>query len=610
MVLKLVNLSDIHKMVYSDDLEDQIEAAIQLRNNFVYLPDKIWAWEELRHLIHTEDSDVRWNAAKALGYVLPHIYDKKQAWDDLHRLTNDNNEFVRWKATEALGSAFPDIPDKKLAVEDLHRLMKDKTSYVRLSAEKSLVSAVLYIQDDAQAWEYLHWLIRDEDIFVRTSIVKGLSHAFPYIINKISAWDYLLLLLKDEDAGLRAFVNYSLGRASIFKAGIAENEEKFKEELEKAFEFFEKSLTESNCDNPADFCLPFYRLFYTLTFEKQKVGTEVQEYFREARRASEGSESKEKLLEAIGFLANALKEVQKTRESDLNAMKRNINIYRQYCERAIELLDRVEQEFPGATRVLRRGLPLINKKMKGLLEEIEEKTKEFCKNAQLTPFDEISRNAYRSVKGLGEVRLQIDAENRLNELSPLLQSMCRILPEESENLICKQLKKMDKANFPEKVRIIESALSSIQPQIISLQEKLVDRENLIEYFKDLVIKRLDNIDYSVFKLKLHYGNFVPVLDNIQNELKKLETINTDLNLFGLKVIEFENFQHHNLQRINNDITKICEQIENKVIPRLPQTSDTQMIMEKLHDLKQSEKEIWFNRVAGLSSIIGLLITIL
>lgn len=598
-------------MVYSNDLEDQIEAAIQLRNVFVNLPEKTLAWKELCHLIHSEDADVRWNATKALGHVLLHIPDKKHAWYDLHILTNDINDFVRWKATEALGLAFPDIPDKKLAIMDLHRLMKDKTSYIRLSAEESLVKAVPYIEDDLQASEYLLRLINDDSISIRTSIAKGLNHAFPKIINKIFAWDNLLKLVNDEDAGLRAFVNYSLGKASIFKAGIAETEDNFKDELQKAFEFFEKSLRDSNCNNPADFCLPFYRLFYTLTFEEQNVGTEVQEYFNEARRASEGSKSKEELLETIALLANALKAVQKKSESDLNTKKRNINIYRQYCERVIEKLDCIEQKLPGATRVLRRGLPLINIKMKESLEVIEGKTKEFFINSQQTPFNEISKNTYRSVKGLGEIRLQIDAENRLNELRPILQSICHILPEESENLICKQLKNMDKADFPEKVRTIESVLSSIQPAIIRLQEKLDDREKLIEYFEDLVIKRLDNIDYSVFKIKLNFGNLVvPALENIQNELKKLETIKTDINKFGIKTIEFEDFQHHNIQRINHDITKVCLQIETEIIPRLPKTSDTQRIIEELHVLKQSEKEIWFNHIAGLSSVIGLLITIL
>lgn len=606
----MVEQADIHSMVLSEDLGEQIEAVIQLRDNFANLPDKTCAWEDLYQLIHSKDNDVRWNATKALGHAFSHIPNKKQAWEDLHRLANDENIFVRWNATEALGIAFLHIPHKKPALEDLHRLMKDKHSYVRLSAVESLIAAFPYIPGNTQAWNYLGRMIRDEDINVRMSVAKGLSYVFPSISDKTKTLEYLHELIKDEDINLRAFAYYLLGKAFIYKATVAENEEDFRKELENAFEFFEKSLNESTFNNPSDFCLPFYRLFYEITFKKQEAEDEVQEYLAEARRASEGSESKEKLLEAIGYITIALREAKKAKETDLDVMKYNLDTYRLNCERALELLDMIEKKAPRATKVLRRGLPIIDKNLKESLKEIEEKAKEFCKESQHSPFKMISRSAYGYVKGLGNARYQIDAENRLNELSPLLRSMCNILPKESRGLICRQLDDMKRVDFPERVRIVESALSSIQPQIINLQEKLIERDRLIEYFKDYVINRLDNINYGVFRLKLRSENIVPILHKIQDELNKLKTIETDLKNFGFNIAELGSLKQHDFNKLNNDIIRLCGEIENEVVPKLSQTSDMQSILGKLHDLKQSKAEVWFNRVAGLSSIIGLLLTTL
>ena len=111
-------------------------------------------------------------------------------------------------------------------------------------------------------------------------------------------------------------------------------------------------------------------------------------------------------------------------------------------------------------------------------------------------------------------------------------------------------------------------------------------------------------------VKLRSGEIVPMLREIQTELNRLKTIQTDLKNFGLSLAELGDLQQHNIHTVNEEITRLTGEIETKVIPQLPETSDAQRVIEELHDLKQSKGEVWFNRAAALSSLIGLVLTIL
>ena len=78
-------------------------------------------------------------------------------------------------------------------------------------------------------------------------------------------------------------------------------------------------------------------------------------------------------------LSNALKETQSLRERGLEAAKCDLNSYRLYCDRAVELLDENKDAAPGATRLIRKGLPIIDQRIKELLKEIKDKSEEICK---------------------------------------------------------------------------------------------------------------------------------------------------------------------------------------------------------------------------------------
>nr|QNO41182.1 hypothetical protein JNOLDJLP_00006 [Methanosarcinales archaeon ANME-2c ERB4]QNO41415.1 hypothetical protein CMJDHKFO_00004 [Methanosarcinales archaeon ANME-2c ERB4]QNO41586.1 hypothetical protein OAEIHDOC_00006 [Methanosarcinales archaeon ANME-2c ERB4] len=134
--------------------------------------------------------------------------------------------------------------------------------------------------------------------------------------------------------------------------------------------------------DPSEFCLPFYRSFYAITFGKAEAKGEVEKYLSEAKSASKGSENKETLLEAVENLASALSEAHKV--TDFDVMKSDLRTYRRYCDRAADLIGIAEEGAPGAAQVLRRGLPIIYDRIKEIIREIQEKAGAVCRETRGT----------------------------------------------------------------------------------------------------------------------------------------------------------------------------------------------------------------------------------
>lgn len=175
-----------------------------------------------------------------------------------------------------------------------------------------------------QAWEDLHKLVSDEDYWVRHHVAIAIGFAFAEIPNKQQAWNDLIKLSIDDDIYVRSYASHFFVRISILKACQSEKEYDYKKELENAIEFFEIAEQESPnwLENPAKFCLPFYRLFYMMLFEKQGTTVKIDEYLIQAKDAVRNSEVKEYSFEIIKLLSDMLKEVHTTRNVDIEAKKR------------------------------------------------------------------------------------------------------------------------------------------------------------------------------------------------------------------------------------------------------------------------------------------------
>ena len=78
-------------------------------------------------------------------------------------------------------------------------------------------------------------------------LLKLLGSAFSQVPDKDQAWQDLHRLTEDKDRDVRMYAYYSLGKASVLKAAITNDEDTLKNELEGAIVFFEKSSNKGRC---------------------------------------------------------------------------------------------------------------------------------------------------------------------------------------------------------------------------------------------------------------------------------------------------------------------------------------------------------------------------
>ena len=452
-------------LVLKNDNDNYVRwAAIKaLCSSYNYFADEREVFNDLLVLLKDQDSYSRRCATETLGLVFANIPDKYLATEALLTLKDDIDNNVRWSTAEALGSSFAYVTDKYESWKVLHALSNDNNSNVRWSAINALGSAFVYITDKYQATETLLECTKDIDSYVRLNAAKAIGLSYVHLTNKNQALEKLNILTQDEDSDVRVYANYSLGRIFIYKATVARNDDKFKEHLEKAIDFFEESSNQSRYSNATKFCLPFYRSYYSIIF-KQHGADEINKNLEEAKQAVAGSESREKLLEAIENLANALKEVQNLK--DLTEIKSDLNTYMRYCNRAAELLDETGEKAPGATNLVRKGLPIIDEKLKRIITEIQKKTETLCKETIDTPLEDLGREVNRIGMGLLRVKDPIGLEKSINNLEMALSDICDRMSGKEKVEACKLLEKSKNEQFVEdKIDLINMVLTKIPSSI-------------------------------------------------------------------------------------------------------------------------------------------------
>jgi HEAT repeat protein len=570
-------------------------AAEALGCAFSQVPDKQQAWNDLHRLTFDQESHVRSNAAEALGSVFPEVPDKQQTWNDLHRLTNDEDSSVRSNAASALGSAFSYVPDKQQAWSDLHRLTNDEDKYVRSNAASALGSAFSYVPDKQQAWNDLIKLTNDENRDVRPKAASALGSAFSYVPDKQQAWNDLIKLTNDEDSSVRTSSNHSLGRASIFIASQAESDEDYKKELEKAIKFFEIAANEASYNNPAQFCLPFYRSFYTIIFKKQEAREEVDKYLEKAKAAIKGSESKKQLVESVENLAEALKEVQNLGNLDLSGMKDELNFYRKYCEHAAELMKFTDEKAPFATKALKRGLPILDRNLKELLEEIQKRTEVIREQTKGTQFEELGDELNQNSQFLSQIRDPVGLEKQVNSLQNIVRVICSKFPEGQKGEACELLKMMyAEPLFEDKIPLMVNLLNKLSYQL--------DMTAQLNQFG----KKLDElycIRDDIFKIKLSSHNIISKLDAMKKELEKLNEIKS---LNTLSIEKLNSIQVDMPNNLDSDIQDRLDDLAG-LIEDLPKNNDIKEILEKLNKLRQSNLDILLQRSSGITSLISFFV---
>jgi hypothetical protein len=398
------------------------------------------------------------------------------------------------------------------------------------------------------------------------------------------------------------YAYYCLGRGSISEATNSENEADLKKELKKALKFFEEASQQSIYYNPAKFCLPFYSSFYALTFSEAEAGKEIKTYLSEAKEAAEGSKSKEILLRAVTNLSQALLEVKSLKETDLNLVKGDLRIYKQYCEHAADLLAFSEKEAPIATKLILKGLPIIDRRIRDILKEIKQEARNFCKSSRDSLFEEIGEGAFSFTSRLDSIEDKESARKILIDLTIYLQPMCMFLPDSSRALICRQLNNIENLD-------IQTISVALKNTLIALNMLISSQKEEIDYLKNVIDGRLKIINYDIFRIKISSGDIVSNLRAIKNEVDEIKSIKNSLNALGSSFSNFED----SLDQLNlishYDIDQLLDQIE-KLIAVRPETPQTRNILSRLTQLKESKREILFDRIANLSSIVGLALSVL
>lgn len=609
----MVDQAEIRKKVFSEMVEDRREAARLLQESFQELSDKNIAVQDLHRLVQDSDQSVRRAVAYSLGSIFRHLPDKRQVWKDLHNLVSpDERPAVRQAAAYSLGPAFKYIPDKDLAWKDLHDLVSpSQERAVRQAAILSLGSALKYISDKDLAWKDLHIAVKDHDSGIRWAAARSLGPAFPHLHNRSQAWRDLDKLSHDDDSRIHPQALYSLGRASIFKATEAANDQAFQGLLEKAIGFFELS-SKGPTRNPSKFCLPFYRSFYVITFGGTCSISEVNGYLMEAKYAAGRSKDKEILLEALDELTQALQNGQKAKDSSLDERRQYLDAIRRSCERVADLLSQAEDCLPFAVEALRRGLPIIDRNLKTILKEIEEDSVRLQEAAEKTPFSTLSTRISHKLKDLDEV----NAETLMDDCVLDIRVMCRYIPEASRASLC-QLENWESLDFNTKVPLFKRAIIYCSNQMVNYTIQIHDRDDQINYIKNEVLTKLDNINYHVFRINIKSANATQSLRTLEYELAKIKTIKADLDRLGQGLNDLGIQQKQALRVLQDNAPKLITEVEEIVKTddfddsRKKEVSSgwRQEILNRLQALKASPEGATLDLAAALSSIISLILTI-
>ena len=638
---------DLHRLVQDDDSDVRETAARAIGPIFAELPDKEMAWEDLHHLVRDKDIFVRLASAVAIGSAFAELSDKNQAWEDLHHLVRDEDIFVRLAAARAIGSSFVELPDKDMALKDmawitkendsdvretvavaigssfaglpdkdmawevLHNQVQDEDIFVRRAAAGAIGSSFAELPDKDMAWEVLHHLAQDKETFMRLAAARAIGSSFADLPDKDMAWEDLQRLSGDTDGGVRSYGNHSLGRASIKRATESNNDDVFREEIERAIRFFEDASR--SVFNPSLFCLPFYRSFYAITFKKLEAETEVKQYLKIAKRVSQGQKSKEMLVRAIENLSEALLEVKRLEGSDLDLMKCDLKSYEKYCSRVGELLAMTEEYAPGAVLAVRRGLPIIDRRIKIVLKQVEDKAASFCRAAKGTPLAEPGRRAFDQARGLEDVKYQDEANKTLKALVTQVRGYCTLLPTEIREQICEKLKGAESEGSLEKGFAIIAAFAAMTTFAQDMKDDAQKTQKLIDDLIGQIIAKLKEMDFRVSRLYLlssnaatSFSDTVAVLKEMRGRLEYLASLGPKLELLQYSVKELDQSLKEDLEDKDKTISELVQDMKRVI--EVPGSNDKEILLKRLDELKEPMPWNLANRAGALASIIGLFLT--
>ncbi|KAF5437979.1 hypothetical protein C5S35_01305, partial [Candidatus Methanophagaceae archaeon] len=158
-------------------------------------------------------------------------------------------------------------------------------------------------------------------------------------------------------------------------------------------------------------------------------------------------------------------------------MKSDLNAYRRYCDQAADLLETTEEKAPRATKLIRKGLPIFNQRIKELLDGIDKETTILCDAVRGTEAEEFVKPTCKGVRELIKIRNPIELDKRISGLIPNLRFMVENLPERERDFGYDKIETLDKEDYLEdKLSLLNELIVFVAPHI-SLSKDLERLEN-------------------------------------------------------------------------------------------------------------------------------------
>jgi hypothetical protein len=228
------------------------------------------------------------------------------------------------------------------------------------------------------------------------------------------------------------------------------------------------------------------------------------------------------LFEAVENLAEALKEVQNLENLDLETKKGELDFYRKYCEQASELMRNTEETAPSATKVMKIGSLILDRKLKSFLEEIQEKAKTACRESKGTDAEEIARAVSREVQRW-EIGSQEEMTWNVENLIFALESSIPKVPA-NQHILDRIQQIREQKDIPKQYGMVSVLIPLIpklcmEQKIDSMEKKL---EDIIIYFSE------SHTDLTISFGVDFYGNGMKVTKTIplqkfsDNEKEEME----------------------------------------------------------------------------------------
>ena len=197
--------------------------------------------------------------------------------------------------------------------------------------------------------------------------------------------------------------------------------------------------------------------------ESQHAKGDIIKYLTETKKWIGNSREKELLYKTVESLANASETIHNLKNMDLKAMKNELNYYNKCFEQTEEFINEYEKTMPLASKIMKRGSQILDRKLKSLLEEIQEKAKTACWESQGTDTEEIARAVSREVQ-----KWEIGSQEYLApQIESLVFMFKSYIPNIEENSLI--LNRVDQILNEQDIVKQYTLLNNLIPQIIDIQ---------------------------------------------------------------------------------------------------------------------------------------------